>query len=63
MRDAASASSTAARDRYPWDEETLKAGGVVERVGPEGVRPKGLSEKEWAIRKLKAQRASEREGL
>ena len=30
--------------------------------GPEGVRPKGLSEKDWAIRKLKARRAEEREG-
>ena len=59
-------------ERYPWDGEAgpiqvpLKrpgrgAGGEV--VGPEGVRPKGVSEKDWAMRKLKAQRAAEREGL
>ena len=57
-------------ERYPWDEagpmqvppKRPGRGAVVEVVGPEGVRPKGLSEKEWAIRKLKAQRAAEREG-
>ena len=45
----------AAKDRPPAGYEPYP-------VGPEGVRPKGLSEKDWAIRKLKAQRAVEREG-
>lgn len=34
--------------------------GPVESVGSEGVRPKGLSDKEWDIRRLKAQRAASR---
>ena len=56
-------------ERYPWDEEAGPIQVPPKRVGrvpaggaPEGVRPKGLSEKDWAIRKLKAKRAEEREG-
>ena len=73
MREAGKASvPKAERERYPWDEEAGPVKGPPKRagraaggtpVGAEGVRPNGVSDKDWAMRKLKAQRAAEREGL